>query len=396
MKKIMVLGAAHAQMPLIDAAERLGYHTIVASTPGAHPGFLIADGCCHTDISDPAGILLQAKRYQVDGIVTCGMDIGVRALGRVCDEMHLAGLTESAAVRATDKALSMESFAQAGIDHARSVKVHDRQELEEALDVLGFPAVLKAVDLMGSRGIYRCDTMEQAQAAYGSIQEESAQGYCLAEEFLEGVLFGAEGMITEGELDFLLPYGTKVYHGTLIPTSVGHWAPLDLPVGQEEIWKVVVRALQALGIRTSPFNCDLLLKDGKIYLIEVNARAGASFLSETVSIYYGIDYYEILCRQAVGERVRDHFALEGRRPRASVSQMIISEKTGILENVKIPDTQDNSHIEKMDLYVKTKGQIRAYRDGRDTAGYVIVKGDSVQECRGYMEEILAEICLEVR
>ena len=53
MKKLMILGAAASQVPLISAAKRLGYETIVTSIPGDYPGFTYADVCCYADISKP-------------------------------------------------------------------------------------------------------------------------------------------------------------------------------------------------------------------------------------------------------------------------------------------------------------------------------------------------------
>ena len=34
-----------------------------------------------------------------------------------------------------------------------------------------------------------------------------------------------------------------------------------------------------------------MYKDGKVYVIEATARAGATCITDTVGIYYGIDYY---------------------------------------------------------------------------------------------------------
>lgn len=394
MKKLLILGASRYQVPLIDAARQLGFYTIAASIPGDYPGFLIADECCFADISKPDEILFQAKKHQIDGITTCGMDTGVRSMGRVCDAMGLAGINEKAAQTATDKALSKERFQKAGVRCAKSFRISSLKDLENALESLTFPMVLKAVDLMGSRGIYRCASEDEARKAFEEIFTESAQDYCLAEEFLDGLLFGAEGMVSGGKLDFLLPYGTEVYHGAFVPTSLGHWAPLEQTECYEEIEQTVLQALDALGIQTSPFNCDLISKDGHVFLIEINPRAGASFLSESVGISYGVNYYELLCRQAMGESVKDFFDLKGNPPCASASHMIISEKTGILKNLKTDVLSDN-RIEKLDLFVKAGDPVRAYQNGRDTAGFVIVKGESAQICREHLKEILPKIVLDV-
>ena len=64
MKKLMILGAAASQVPLISAAKRLGYETIVTSIPGDYPGFTYADVCCYADISKPEEVLAKAKRAE--------------------------------------------------------------------------------------------------------------------------------------------------------------------------------------------------------------------------------------------------------------------------------------------------------------------------------------------
>ena len=65
MKKLMILGASYSQMPLIQAAKRLGIYTIVCSTPGSWPGFAEADECSYTDILDPQAVLAEARRTQI-------------------------------------------------------------------------------------------------------------------------------------------------------------------------------------------------------------------------------------------------------------------------------------------------------------------------------------------
>ena len=153
MKKLMILGAAASQVPLISAAKRLGYETIVTSIPGDYPGFTYADVCCYADISKPEEVLAKAKELNIDGITTCGMDTGIRAIGRVCDELGLWGISYKTACTLSDKYLSKLAFEKAGVPCAKAFQIRTEEELSEALEKLPLPVVVKAVDLMGSRGI---------------------------------------------------------------------------------------------------------------------------------------------------------------------------------------------------------------------------------------------------
>ena len=49
-----------------------------------------------------------------------------------------------------------------------------------------------------------------------------------------------------------------------------------------------------MGLDNCPVNCDLMEKDGKIYVIEITGRAGATCLPEIVSLLYDVNYYEVI------------------------------------------------------------------------------------------------------
>ena len=110
MKKLMILGASYSQLPLYEAAERLGIKTIAASTPGDWPGFQAADESTYTDISDPGAVMEAARKFQADGITTCCLDTGVRAMGYACEKLGLKGLSEKSADISSNKFKMKEAF----------------------------------------------------------------------------------------------------------------------------------------------------------------------------------------------------------------------------------------------------------------------------------------------
>ena len=147
----MILGASYSQLPLYEAARKLGAATVAASTPGDWPGFAVADESVYADITNPEAILKAAQEKGIDGIATCCLDAGVRALGYTCEKMGLIGPSARAADISNDKFKMKEAFMAGGVQCARHICIHSLEELEEALEKLEFPVVLKAVDLMGSK-----------------------------------------------------------------------------------------------------------------------------------------------------------------------------------------------------------------------------------------------------
>lgn len=394
MKKLMILGASYSQVPLMEAARSMGIHTIAASIPGDYPGIGAADEYCCADISNPQEILKAAMEYKIDGIATCCLDTGVPAQGYVCGQMGLKGPGFQSACGSTNKFKMKQAFEKEGVSAARYRKVNSQKELVKALEELTFPVILKAVDLMGSRGIFRSNTTEEALDNYKKTMEATKKDYCLVEEFIEGTIFGAEAMMADGDLVFLLPNGIDAYQ-SFTPTPIGHYVPYehtDALYGQ--IMREVKKAVRALELDNCPINCDLILKDGKVYVIEITARAGATCLPELVSIYYGINYYKAIVMLAMGMDVRSLFLKAGMKRTANVSKILISEKTGKLTKL-VNSNKSCEEIVDLSFNVSEGDTIRKYVNGKDRLGQVILKGDTLEECKSRLQEVLSNIEMEI-
>ena len=392
MKKLMILGASTSQLPLIRAAKKAGIYTITASTPGDWPGFQEADDFTYTDISDGKAVLAEAKRLKINGIVTCCMDTGLKAIGLVSDHMGLSGPSKEAAETVTDKYKMKEAFQKHGVTCARHICIKDETQLLEAMEKLSFPVVVKAVDLMGSRGIFRCDTKEEILINYRKTMELTRKDYCLVEEFIEGTLFGAEAMIQKGKMVFCMLDNTESYSG-YVPTPVGHSVPFDKEKSLGDLAREqVAKAIRAVGLDNCAVNCDLIYKDGRVYVIEITGRAGATCLPEITGLCYGINYYEAMVKLALGMDVSPMF--QKKAPQVcSIARSITSSRDGVVKSISNHNIPDD-HILNLSLYLKPGDLVHRYTNGRDRLGQVIIKGDTLPDCRQRLDEVLAKINIE--
>ena len=388
----MILGASYSQLPLYEAAERLGIKTIAASTPGDWPGFQAADESTYTDISEPGAVVEAARKLQADGITTCCLDTGVRAMGYACEKLGLKGLSEKSADISSNKFKMKEAFMAGGVRCARHICIRNREELAEALEKLDFPVVIKAVDLMGSRGIFRCDTSEQAFSFYEKTMEATGKDYCLVEEFIEGEPFGCEAMMSEGRLLYCLPNNIDAFQ-SYVPTPVGHsvpWKKQD-SLG-EEAKRQVKLAICAVGLDNCAVNCDLIKKDGKVYVIEITGRAGATCLPETVGLYYGINYYEAIVRLALDMEPEKLFT----KPypgSASLSKILTSDRSGTVKAIRNENAPAEDIID-LSFNIQPGDYVNQYRNGRDRIGQIILAGKELHDCEERLDEILSKINIE--
>ena len=392
MKKLMILGASYSQLPLYKMAKKLGVSTVAVSTPGDWPCFAIADEYSYTDISDPEAVLKAAREHNIDGITTCCLDAGIRSIGYVCEHMGLKGLSEQAGFLCSDKYYMKEAFVKGGVRCAKHICIQSREELESALDQLEFPVILKAVDLMGSRGLFRCENREEALSHYQDTMDATGKDYCLVEEFIQGQMLGCEAMISNGKLLFCLPNNIENYQSH-VPTPIGHSVPYrKQDTLGAEVEHQLKLAIQALGMDNCPINCDLMEKDGKIYVIEITGRAGGTCLPETTGIYYGIDYYEAIVRLALDMEAEALFEKSSPRT-ANLSHILTSDRTGILKQIH-NDNEITENIVDLSFNVEPGAEIRKYENGRDRIGQVILKGKNLDDCQQNLAKVLSKINIE--
>lgn len=393
MKKLMILGAGYTQVPLIEAAKHLGCHTITASIDGDYPGFAAADEAAYVNIADPEAVVEKARQLQVDAVTTCGLDLGMAAIGAVCEALKIPGPSSDAAGKASNKLDMKKALVRAGVQTARFICIHNREELERGLLQLPFPVILKAVDQMGSRGIFRCDTREEVFENYEKTMEATGKEYCLLEEFIEGEIFGVETMIQDGKIVYMLPNNIDAFQSTT-PTPVGHSVPFkELDTLGDQIQEQTRKAIFALGLDNCPVNCDFIKKDGKVYVIELTGRSGATGLSEMVSIYYGINYYEVIVRLALGESVGSFFKQENHLT-PNLTRTLLSDRAGIVRAIHNYNRHSEDLVE-LSFNIAKGDTVRPYTNGRDRIGQVILKGSTLEACEMRLHEVLSHIRLEL-
>lgn len=388
MKKLMILGAGIYQVPLIQKAKCMGIETIVVSIQGNYPGFEYADKIYYEDTKNYPKILEIARKEKIDGIVTTGTDVAVVTIGKICDELNLAGLSFEAGKIATDKMLMKEKYEEYDVRTARFRKVYfHADDIEEKVRELSFPIMFKAVDTSGSRGIIKVNKPEEISAAYETVKENTQKNYFIIEEFLEGKEFGAQAFVYKGEVKFILPHGDYVFQGdTGVP--IGHWAPYEL---EEEIVEdakeQLVKAVKAMGLDNCALNADFILVDGETYVLEIGGRAGATCLAELVSLYYGYDYYEKIILAALGEKVD----FESQQSNPNVGMLLRSEKDGIIKEIINRNSQQDEDIVEVQFDYNVGDRVHAFRVGPHRIGHVIVKADTVRKAQEKIEKVLEKI-----
>ena len=392
----MILGAGPAQVPLIRAAKAMGLYTIAATIPGDYPGIAEADAVAYTDITDAPAIAEAAKKYGVAGVTSCCSEICLPAQAHACAVLGLPGPSEAAAEISVNKLAMKRAFDAGGVRTAPWRPLGTEDDVDAAVQALGFPLVVKAADLQGSNGVYVARDRDGAHRAFRQALALSGRDFCLAEAFIDGESFCAEAFVQKGDILFVLPDGNLTVSNPGRPNiPVGHYAPLDRGEAvHARIRALAEKAIRACGIDNCAVDFDMILRDGEPYVIELTARAGATGLSELIGAYFGVDYYQMILLAALGRDALPVFNARPARPQPAAVSMLCAPKSGVVRAVSLPERLPD-HVRGLSLLAGPGDRVRRFENAGDRIGQVLVLGDSAEECLARLSRIMEQISIEV-
>lgn len=357
-------------MPLIKKAKEMVIYTIVASINGNYPGIKIADKVYYENTTDVETIMKIAKEENINGICTTGTDVAVITIGAICEKLNLSGISASAARLATNKLLMKEAFKKAKVRTADFFKVTTIEETLKAVKTLQLPVMFKAVDSSGSRGITKVSSLDEIDKAFKYSKKYTNKEYIVIEKFIDGYEIGIDGFVKNNKVELILPHGKLVHNNGDADVPIGHYLPFEC--SKELINDInfqFSKVVKAIGFNNCAINMDVLIKNEKVYVIEVGGRAGATCIPEIISIYCGFDYYEEIIKCALGEE--NNFKYNETTPCAA--KLIVSDKQGIIKSIDIDELKNNNIVD-LSLDYKVGDKVNKFKVGPDRIGQIIVKG----------------------
>lgn len=373
----MIVGGGLGQLPALTAVRELGWRSLVIDRDINAPGMALADVAIQIDVTDAAGAVRAARIHNVCGAMTLQSDIGVPTVGTVVDALGLPGNGRVVADRCSNKIMTREYLAAAGVPQPDFRVVTSEQEALRACQDIGWPCIVKAPDSSGSRGVVKVRAEQEVSAAFAEARKYTRGNRLLVEEHIAGHELGAQAFCLDGRCEMVLPHNDAMSNPPyMIP--IGHSFPCSLDAARITEFEAAVKGcVKALEISCGPSNIDIIIDgNGHPRIIEVGARMGATCLPELVRHFTGIDWVRASVEAAVG-RTPD---LIPSRVQPCAAYILESPQDGVLKEVVVPDSvRAHPDLLEFELTVKPGDTLSTLRKGTDRIGKIVVKGATTEE-----------------
>src|SRR5215510_6547633 len=249
-----------------------------------------------------------ARDRKIDRVVALEeFDVVTAALMR--EHLCLPGLSSSGAKIFRDK-LSMAVHSQrAGINVPDFVPLVNVEEVEEFMQQVPGPWVIKPRSDVSAIGISKVSEPEEVRRAVSEMNErenlrERASYYVLA-RFIPGEVFHVDSVVNDGKVLFA---GTNQYGRP--PMQVAHsggaYVSRTLPRGsanEKELLTINKRLIRALDLQRGATHAEFIKSDadGKFYFLEIAARVGGAYIADVLEAASGVSLWREWARLEVGD-----------------------------------------------------------------------------------------------
>jgi len=386
----------------LAAAARLRLEVVVGSDEGSSLGHLMEGRQLVVDLDRPGDVADAAAAFHrerpLDAVV--GVDeAAVLAAAAVAARLGLRHSGESAVAATRDKRRMRAALAAAAVPQPAWEAVDAIPAVALAAATrLGFPVVVKPVDLAGSRGVIRADDPAALAAAVERVARmlgtdpgcaRPGPPPLVVERFAGGPEVAVEGLLDGGRLRVLAvfdkpdPLDGPFFEETLYVTP-SRLAPGDLAAVERRC----AEAVAALGLTEGPVHAELRLPaPGDPVVIEVAARSIGGRCSTALRFAGGESLEELILRQAAGLSVGEP-RLEG----ASGVLMLPIERGGRLVAVEGLDrARAVPGVESASVSVPVGEPLVPLPEGDRYLGFVLARGESAAGVEAALRRAWAEL-----
>ena len=392
MKKVLMLGGSHIQIPSIKKAVEMGFYTISCDYLPDNPGHKFAHEYHNVSTTDKEAVLELAKKLEIDGVVCYASDPGALTAAYVCEKLGFP-TSPYPSVDILSNKDKFRAFLQDNGFNCPKAKGYTKDDVQKAFNEIGefsFPAVVKPVDSSASKGVTILEDASKLKEAIEYALSFSRAKRFIIEEFIEkvGYQLGGDGFSVNGELVFRCFSNSHTYAiNPIVP--FGESFPYILPTEiQTKLHNDFQRVLTLLGMQTGAYNLEARLnKNGEIYILEVGPRNGGTWIPQVIQYATGVDMVEYTIKAAMGMDCSDLRMVEPNGFWAVYE--IHSTENGIFKEIWVEESFKKNNIVEFDEFHKKGDKVEAaFHEGANAlSGIMIVKFASQEEMIDKMDNM---------
>ncbi|MCX4586211.1 ATP-grasp domain-containing protein [Streptomyces sp. NBC_01481] len=379
------------------------HHYLRSAPEGTGHPLLAAHNVLTADTNDIEALLPFVERTHgalgFDGVIT-SCDYYLPTAARIAGRLGLPGPSSAAVENACRKDATRSVLADAGVPGPRFAVCADWAEAADAAREIGYPLVLKPVDLCAGMFVRRVDDESELTRAYRALADfpvnargQRREPVVLLEELLRGPEVSVETVSFAGTAQ-VVGVTDKSIGGAPAFIETGHMFPAALAAADARAAaETAVQALKALGLDEVVTHTEIKLTADGPRVVEVNPRPAGNRITELVRHVTGIDLAAACVDVALGREPDLRRRATGLR--SAAIGFLVPDTEGVLESIDGADDVRTA-AGLLEIQLAEPGKVvEAAGSNNDYLGHVMAGDAEGFGARDRVETLLSALCPKV-
>ncbi len=341
MKKVLVLGGSHRDIPLIKAAKELGFFVATLGDRDYYLGHKYADKSYKIDFNDLEKIEDIVKKEKIDFLIPGSGEESYLKAVELSRKLKIGNFDD---LKTAKLVHNKWKFKQLCLENNISTPNGFYYSKNSNFDELNFPIVVKPTNLSGGRGVEvvcNIDELKESLKNAKNIADE-----IFLEEYIEGELIAYSVFIKNQKILYGFTGKDDTFKNKYLITSA---YPIKLEnVVLTKLQNDIEKISHILSLVDGMFHLQIIIKNNIPYIIDVTRRIPGDFYPDLIEYCDNIAYSKAVVKSYIGNEITDEFN-RGDNQNFVIRHCVMSDKNGIYKEVIVDKRLESKIIYRFDL-----------------------------------------------
>ena len=296
MKKILILGGSHRDIPLIQAAQELGYFVITLGNKDYYLGHNYSNKAIKINFNDLEKVKEVIKNENIDYFIPGSGEESYLNTVKLSHELNMGNFDDLDTAKLIHNKWQFKQFClQNNISTPNGIYYNKSVDLDTFK--LSFPVVVKPTNLSGGRGVDIVDNLKNLKKSL--IKAKKFSDEIFLEEFIDGQLMAYSVFLKNQKIIYAFSGVDDTYlNKYLITTAYPIKSNKEV---EKKLNQDINKLANLLNLVDGMFHLQIIIKDNIHYIIDVTRRIPGDFYPNLIEYCNGVKYSQAVIKAYIGK-----------------------------------------------------------------------------------------------
>jgi len=343
MKKILILGGSHRDIPLIKAAQELGYFVVTLGDRDYYLGHKYSNQAIKINFNDLSKVKQIIKNEKIDYIIPGSGEESYLNTVKLSHELNIGNFDSMETANLVHNKWRFKEFCLTNdISTPKGIYVNTNKLIDNLK--LNFPIVVKPTNLSGGRGVkvvQNTKELEKAIKLSNNISDE-----LFLEEYIEGKLIAYSVFLKDQRIIYAFSGADDIYLNPYLITTA-YPITLDKDV-EQKLSSDINKIAEELNLVNGMFHLQVIIKNNIPYIIDVTRRIPGDLYPDLIEYCDKVKYSQAVVKAYIGYDITNEFK-QNKRKEFIIRHVVMPDKNGIYNGLDIDNSIKDKIIKRFDL-----------------------------------------------